>query len=382
METWYKITAKAGNTAEILLYGEIAQFNPWQDGETVTAKQFLLDLQAVKAATLDVHINSPGGDVFAGIAIYNALRSWPGVVNIHIDGLAASIASFIAMSGRAIFMPANALLMIHNPSTIVWGDANQMRKTADLLDKTRDSLLMAYRDKSGQSDEQLIQWLDAETWFNGAEALAAGLATAVTEPVTLNAHFDLSNFKNPPPVSAVFQPRRIIAMELQTDKPAATTLPEPVEGNKAPDISAQLGELQAKLADAKQLAAKWEQDFNALQAAVKAEETRFDDIKALFGVLDEKDYAGLFAACLADKACTRDAAVNRIKAYRASLSETKPSAFSGDGTAAPATGNTFEAKVDELVKAGKSRAEAIRAIAAEFPKLHADFVARANTEKD
>lgn len=379
METWYKITAKANNAAEILLYGPIAQSNPWQDGETVTAKQFLLDLQAVKAATLDVHINSPGGDVFAGIAIYNALRSWPGVVNIHIDGLAASIASFIAMSGRAIFMPANALLMIHNPSTVVWGDANQMRKTADLLDKTRDSLLMAYRDKSGQSDEQLIQWLDAETWFNGAEALAAGLATAVTEPVTLNAHFDLSNFKNPPPVSAVFTSRRNIAMDLQTDQPAAVP---PVTASAAPDISAQLGELQAKLADANKLAAKWEQDFNALQAAVKAEETRFDDIKALFTVLDEKDYAGLFAACLADKACTRDAAVNRIKAYRASLSETKPSAFSGDGTAAPATGNTFEAKVDELLKAGKTRAEAIRAIAADFPKLHADFVARANTDKD
>lgn len=129
---------------------------------------------------IDVHINSSGGNVFAGHAIYNMLKMHSAKINIYIDALAASIASVIAMSGDTIFMHKNSLLMIHNSWIITMGNSKELRETADLLDKTDKASNHAYLDKAKNvSEEELQQMLDAETWLTAEEALEKGFVDEV-----------------------------------------------------------------------------------------------------------------------------------------------------------------------------------------------------------
>ena len=141
----------------------------------------LKDLGDVK--TINLHINSPGGSVFEGIAIYNMLKQNKAHVNVYVDGLAASIASVIAMSGDAIFMPSNSMLMIHNPWTMAVGNASELRKQADDLDKITESSIQTYLNQAGDKldEETLRQLMDDETWLTAKEAVDYGLATEVIE---------------------------------------------------------------------------------------------------------------------------------------------------------------------------------------------------------
>ena len=163
------------------------------DGEIVTDEYYdtdtsaagfrdtLKDLGDVK--TINLHINSPGGSVFEGIAIYNMFKQNKAHVNVYVDGLAASIASVIAMSGDAIFMPSNSMLMIHNPWTMAVGNASELRKQADDLDKITESSIQTYLNQAGDKldEETLRQLMDDETWLTAKEAVDYGLATEVIE---------------------------------------------------------------------------------------------------------------------------------------------------------------------------------------------------------
>lgn len=182
--SWYRIEAKA-DKAEIWIYEYIGE-DFWSGGG-VTAKNFQKDLSAIKASQIDLHINSPGGDVFDGITIYNLLKQHPATVTTYIDGLAASIASVIALAGDKVYMAENALFMIHNPWGFAMGDANDMRKTADLLDKIRGSMTTTYSSKTGKSDEEIIPLLDAETWMDAEEALAFGFVDEIADKMDLAA---------------------------------------------------------------------------------------------------------------------------------------------------------------------------------------------------
>jgi ATP-dependent protease ClpP protease subunit len=116
----------------------------------VTARQFVSDLQALgDVSHINLHINSPGGDVFEGIAIFNALKFHGAAITVHIDGIAASMASVIAMVGNPVIMPENTMMMIHKPWGFAGGDANDMRDYADLLDKMESVLIPAYAEKQG-----------------------------------------------------------------------------------------------------------------------------------------------------------------------------------------------------------------------------------------
>ncbi|HUT44358.1 MAG TPA: head maturation protease, ClpP-related, partial [Desulfobacterales bacterium] len=126
----------------------------WSGGG-VTAKNFQKELSAIKASQIDLHINSPGGEVFDGIAIYNLIKQHPANVTTYIDGLAASIASVIALAGDTIYMAENALMMIHNPYGMVMGMAEDMRKMAERLDVVRDSISKAYLAKTDNSEEKI-----------------------------------------------------------------------------------------------------------------------------------------------------------------------------------------------------------------------------------
>ena len=179
---YWEMNKTDDNVGEISIYGEIVS-DKWYDNETsaISFKDDLNDLGDVD--TINLHINSPGGSVFEGTAIHNMLKMHKATVNVYVDGLAASIASVIAMSGDTIFMPENAMLMIHNPWTFAVGNAKELRKQADDLDRIAQASIKTYLSKSnGKIDEEtLTQLLDEEPWLSAQEALDYGLADEVLE---------------------------------------------------------------------------------------------------------------------------------------------------------------------------------------------------------
>jgi ATP-dependent Clp endopeptidase proteolytic subunit ClpP len=192
LKRWYDFRAQARG-AEIVIYDEIGAFG-------IPAKAFLEELKALgPVAELTIRINSPGGSVFDGVAIYNALKRHDAAITVWIDGIAASIASMIAVAGDEVVMPENAMLMLHDPSGLVMGTATDMRGMAEALDRMKTGMVAAYREKSGRDDAEIEVLMRHETWLSAREAVALGLADRVEEPIRMAAHFDLSRFRNPPP---------------------------------------------------------------------------------------------------------------------------------------------------------------------------------------
>ena len=196
-QSWYKIGAKHGGDgdghAEILIYGEIGR-DFW--GEGIAAEDLVKDLAELDVATLDVRINSVGGQVFEGLAIFNALNRHPAKVTTYIDGMAASIASIVALAGDTVRIAENAFVMIHNAHGIEVGNASDMRKMADILEKLDGSLVEMYVAKTGKSEKVISAMMDEETWWNAAEALEVGFVDEVVEAMDVAAAFDLSKFHN------------------------------------------------------------------------------------------------------------------------------------------------------------------------------------------
>ena len=187
--------------ARINIYDIIGE--TWWD-EGITGKNFVNELaQLDKTRVLDVYISSSGGDVMDGTVIYNALLQHQGAVNIIVDGWAISIASVIAMAGDTIKMSAIGMMMIHKPSNWCGGNANDMRKNADLLDKVEGALSKAYTQKTNIVDAEIATMLDAETWMTAEEAVELGFADEIIEApgTAMTNHFNkdtISNYKNIP----------------------------------------------------------------------------------------------------------------------------------------------------------------------------------------
>ncbi|BAU27626.1 ATP-dependent Clp protease protease subunit [Aneurinibacillus soli] len=179
---FWEFKNQTSTEADLYLYIEIAS---WGGGYYAhSAKSFKGELDSLgEIKTLNVYVNSPGGDVFEGVAIYNMLKRHKAHVNVHVDGLAASIASVIAMAGDTIYMPSNAMLMIHNAWMYTAGDSNALREAADMLDKVNTSLRQSYLDKAGDalSEEDLTTLMDNETWLTAQEAFDYGLCDVVGE---------------------------------------------------------------------------------------------------------------------------------------------------------------------------------------------------------
>ena len=163
-------------TADLYFFGDInsESLGEWQkyypdDKAPKDVQDFLDQLDGV--SKINVHINSGGGSVFGGIAIYNILKRHNAEIVVYVEGLAASIASVIAMAGDKIIIPANAQMMIHKPSSITWGNADDMRKEADILDGCQKVILNTYMQhaKDGVTAEEINALIDAETWKNGEE---------------------------------------------------------------------------------------------------------------------------------------------------------------------------------------------------------------------
>lgn len=181
-----------GGIAEIRIFDEIGT------GGT-TAKTFADELKAIgNVSRITLKINSPGGEVFAGNAIYNTLRKHQASIHVEIEGIALSMGSVIAMAGDHISMAENALMMIHNPWSGAIGDADELRKTADVMDKTKQSILSAYVRKTGKSPEEISAMMDAETWMDANEALEHGFIDEITDQLEIAAIFDPTKFNNVP----------------------------------------------------------------------------------------------------------------------------------------------------------------------------------------
>jgi len=207
----YRIENKADETT-MYLYDEIGYWG-------VSAQQFVKDLDAVKSKTLHLRINSPGGSVFDGTSMYNALRQHPASVIVHIDGLAASIASIIALAGNEIRMSENAFFMIHEPWSMVVGSSEDMRKEAELLDKVRGMIAATYMKKSGKEEKEILELMADETWMTSEEAVAMGFVDAVdADDVEKNevVLFDLSVFAKVPEKLQNKNEKGLTAKEIET----------------------------------------------------------------------------------------------------------------------------------------------------------------------
>lgn len=277
MQTWYNLKAAADKTPVLSIFDDIGAYG-------VSAKSFLNDLRTVTTDEVDVEINSPGGDVFAGLAIYNGLRASGKKINVKVLGLAASAASLVAMAGDTIEMPENAFMMIHNPWGFAMGGADEMRNTADVLDKIGTGLVSTYAKRTGKTDQEITALLDAETWMTAQEAVDAGFATSVTTALAVKASY--SEDRLPENVRLAFK-----AQAPTTDASAPAEAPAPVFG----ETLASQARAIANAAGLGQYAALWGADpalRNAEQVTARAELAR--EVQALCALAKRPEMADKF----------------------------------------------------------------------------------------
>ncbi|WP_435237475.1 ClpP-like prohead protease/major capsid protein fusion protein [Psychromonas sp. PT13] len=273
--SWFSIKAQSNNSAVIKLYDEIG-------GWGVTAKSFAQELAALgDIKNIELRIDSPGGDVFEGITIYNLLKGIDAYVTVYVDGLAASMGSVIAMAADKIIMPATAFMMIHKPWGGQVGDADDLRAYADLLDKVEVTLSETYMKKTGLSADAIADLLKEETWFNGAEAVEAGFADELS-PQSQTTHYAnskrMENYNMPEKLKAMLKPKASVNPAASHDTPAP----------------------------------KSEADILAkVQADETARRTGISNIFANFG----GKHKALENECLLDMSCSIDAAKDKVLAF-------------------------------------------------------------------
>lgn len=258
-----KIVMMGETEAEVLIYGTIDTYG-------VNAKDFYDQLRALKGVkTLTVRINSDGGSIFEGLAIYTLLMDTKAKVVVMIDGIALSMASVIAMAGVEIVMAQNAMMMIHNPATGAYGEAKDMQHTADLLDRLKAQLVDIYAKRTGQSPETIAQFMDSEKWLFADEALELGFADRITDDRAVAASFDPGRYRNVPdnlrnqPINL----EGVISMTKSNEAAGAATVPPPLPTAKGTESAALDAQDTLK-------------SFRAQQAA---ETARVADIRALCG---------------------------------------------------------------------------------------------------
>lgn len=208
-----KAKKAAAKEATVYLYDEIGMFG-------INAEDFVKDLDAMTADTIHLRINSPGGSIFGGVAIFNAIQRHKSKIIAHVDGVAASISSVIPMAADKIVMAKNSHLMIHEAFTLTVGTSDDHREAADLLDKVSDVIIEAYKDKSGWEADDIVGLMKAVTWMSAKEATDAGFADEILNDEEAQNKsdlllFDLSVFGNVP---------EALQVENSTEKPTERDL--------------------------------------------------------------------------------------------------------------------------------------------------------------
>jgi len=295
-----KVQAKANGTAEVLIYGPIGE--DWY-GNGVTAKQFRDDLKAAgDVSEIVVRVNSPGGEVFDGIAIYNELRAHKARKIVQVDGYAASIATVIAMAGDEIVLGTGTAMMIHGPSTFAWGPADTMRETADMLDKVAVGMVDAYARFNKTLAREDIEALmtGGDHWYTAAEAIKAGFATRMAEEQEPTDSTEATSaFKK-----AFAQVREqfsapSLRIAAQLNPPALAVTPAIPATPKEESV------MTPEQIEAAKAAARAE--------ALQAEAARVSEIRAMFGPHGVQ-HLGLMAECVGDQSCTAADASKKLLA--------------------------------------------------------------------
>ena len=272
-ESWFWMATRGETEAEIYIYDEIGF-------QGVSAKQFISDLLALgEIKHINLHINSPGGSIFEGIAIFNALKYHPAAITVHVDGVAASMASVIAMVGNPVIMPANSFMMIHKPWAVAGGDADDMRDFAELLDKTEAVLIPAYAAKTGLAHEVIAGMLKEETWMDGTQCVSLGFADQLVPAVQAMARIDS---------------KRIGEYEKMPEN--LRNMITPPQNSLTPDPAPpQAGVNEAGLRE----------------QFIEEQRVRARALTDLFGMFGDK-YNALQAACIADPMCTIELAREKL----------------------------------------------------------------------
>ena len=295
-----KVQAKANGTAEVLIYGPIGE--DWY-GNGVTAKQFRDDLKSAgDVSEIVVRINSPGGEVFDGIAIYNELRAHKARKIVQVDGYAASIATVIAMAGDEIVLGTGTAMMIHGPSTFAWGPADTMRETADMLDKVAVGMVDAYARFNKTLAREDIEALmtGGDHWYTAAEAIKAGFATRMAEEQEPTDSTEATSaFKK-----AFAQVREqfsapSLRIAAQLNPPALAVTPAIPATPKEESV------MTPEQIEAAKAAARAE--------ALQAEAARVSEIRAMFQP-HSVQHLGLMSECVGDQSCTAADASKKLLA--------------------------------------------------------------------
>ena len=189
-KNWYSIKAESSNeVADIYIFDEIGAYG-------ITAQGFIEEIKAYKDVPINLHINCIGGDVFEGMAIYNVIRKRTAKTTIYIEGIAASMGSVIALAGDEVIMAENSLFMIHNAWGGAMGEANDMRKTAALLEKISGEIADIYMKKTRLPYNKVKEMMDEETWLSADEAFNLGFVDSISDAIKVAAKYDVSKFKN------------------------------------------------------------------------------------------------------------------------------------------------------------------------------------------
>lgn len=291
----YKITAKDSQAPTVNLYGEIF---PWW-----TAKDLVDEIsEMVNVATITVRISSEGGDLFSGIAIYNALKSNPAKIIVHIDSFAASIASVVAMAGDEIIMPDNTFMMIHSPLAELQGNAKRLAEAIELLNMFEGSMVSIYVEKTGLPETEIRAMLADETWMTAAECLEKGFCTEVTGAIKMAASCGQTKFNKAPSGFFAKEPDQ----QGEPEMADATQTPEPAKEYDYTSVLEQVESAGLPTAVARQLITAKADD-----AAVKARIAQSADIVK---VCAEAGYPSLSASFM-----RASATVDEVRATIADL---------------------------------------------------------------
>jgi ATP-dependent Clp protease, protease subunit len=188
---WFKVQAISDDETEIMIYDVIG----WP---FISADDFVRALAGITAKTVTVRINSPGGDVFDGMAIFNALKNYSGKVVTRIEGIAASMASVIALAGKEVQAYANTMYMIHEPYAFTAGNQYSLRELADILEKMSGQMIDIYSSNASPGKREIAQMMKDEAWLTAKEAKEKGFIDTVLDGKGAKAQFDLSMFSNVP----------------------------------------------------------------------------------------------------------------------------------------------------------------------------------------
>jgi ATP-dependent protease ClpP protease subunit len=263
---WWDIKAAAGSKATIRIYGDIGE--SWW-GDSVSAKSFSDELDELgNLSSIELHLNSPGGDAFDGVAIMNVLRDHPANVTVMVDGLAASAASIIAMAGDNVIMGRGSQMMIHDAASYGFGNAAELRKAAQILDSISDSMAAVYAERAGGVAADWREVMAEETWYTAEEAVEAGLATEVRK---IDADDDTEPGKVAALAAGVMSGSRFAARFRYSGRAAAPAPRRPVATRRRADTQERGRDVEFstdQLATLRQLGLPVDQDPATLVAAV------------------------------------------------------------------------------------------------------------------